>query len=774
MRRPRSIVFPSLIAALMAMGTQPVTQASPVKSVRVTSYQDFAEGQAQGVLIGSRGDLRPGFSSNRMPLPSVAEDSVRALAVTADGNVYLGCGGEKPTILVRRSGAGVAKLATLPAATWVTALVPLSDGSLLASTAQDGRLFRVGSDGKVDLVAQLDAEHVWGLSRDAQRGLTYVATAPGRLWAIEDRDLTALPIAEAGSARSFTRARKLFESDARQFLALHRSTDGALYVGTADDAVLYRVDPQGGGQAIHDFAGNEVRAIAQHQGVLYVAVNDMQRGDTAARSTPTKIVPAAAGTAPGVKAAPPAGSTPPSTSSPTEKKGKGAVYRIDSSGRIEQLHAIVDGFFNALTVDDHGNVFAAASNPGGRGRLYWIAPDRTIFQALEVKEADALTVAVAPTAAGQPRGLLLGTGNAGAFYALRETPPADASYQSKVFAAPAPSRWGRLRYLAEGRVRVETRSGNMAKPDASWTAWQPLADVAAQASTGEQVGRIVSSAARYLQVKAALTEKSVLADFSFFHQPINQRPRITEVTIGEDGSGRVARGVRPSSPQRPRTSVVKIRWKTENPDEDDLNFRVFLRPASAKGGASPSPAATALAASSPAIEVDPQADAGWLRLGGSDPLTRNDLDWNTEGVPDGLYELKIVVSDERSNAPELALTHEYITPPFAIDNRRPEIRDLAWNAATRMLSGRASDATSPLAEISLSVDGGELFPIAVRDGVLDDLSEEFSVRPPRLSAGQHTLLVRVSDGADNVASAQIVVRVAGDAGSASTGSGKAP
>ena len=52
--------------------------ASPAKSVRVTSYAEFAEGQAQGVLISSLGDVRPGYSQNRPPLPSLTLDSVRA------------------------------------------------------------------------------------------------------------------------------------------------------------------------------------------------------------------------------------------------------------------------------------------------------------------------------------------------------------------------------------------------------------------------------------------------------------------------------------------------------------------------------------------------------------------------------------------------------------------------------------------------------------------------------------------------------------------------
>ena len=741
------------LAGLLFVGA---AVASPAKSVRVTSYAEFAEGQAQGVLISSLGDVRPGYSQNRLPLPSLTLDSVRALATTADGTVWLGAGGDKPTLLRYRPGAALTVAASLPAATWVTAIVAESGGRLLLATAGDGRLFRLQPDGKVETVAQIDAEHIWGLARDEARGVTYVAAAPGRLWAIDDRDLAPLPDKE-GSPRQPSKARKLFESDARQFLALHRGEDGGLYVGTADDAVLYRIDPAGGGRAIHDFAGNEVRAIVQHGGSLYVAVNDMQRGDAAAKATPTKITPAPAGSVPGVKAPSPPGS--PTNSSPVDKKGKGALYRIEPSGRIEQLHAIVDGFFNALAVDAQGVVYAAASTPGGRGRLYGVMPDRTVFTALEVKESDLLTVIAAPSPAA-PReasgGLFVGTGNAGAFYVVRPQPPADAQYLSKAFAAPAPSRWGRLRYLAEGRVRIETRSGNLAKPDASWSPWQPLGEPLTQPSTGEQVGHIASPAARYLQVRAALPERSVLRDFSFYHQPLNQRPRITEVTVGEDGTGRIARGVRPPSPQRPRSPLIKIRWKIENPDEDELSYRVYLRPAK-PAAAPPSPVLT----TSPGPAASPaSSDEGeWLRLGGPDALTRTELEWNTEAVGDGLYELKVVVSDERSNPPELALTHEHITPPFTIDNRRPEIRDLTWNAATLTLSGRVNDATSPIAELTYAIDGGELLPVAVRDGVLDDLSEEFSVRPTRLTAGSHTLVVRTSDGADNIAAAQIIIQV---------------
>lgn len=750
-----AVWLPAILAAGTALG-------APTKSVRVTTYQELAEGQASGVLLSSQGEARSGFAASRLALPTPGDDSVRAMVTASDGTTYMGTGGETPSVLVYRQGK-LQKLAKLDAATWVTALCLLDEGKggqgqLLAATAQDGRIFRVGPDGKSEVVAQVEGEHVWALVRDGKRGVTYVATGPGALWAIADADL-------APGTKKLSRARKLFASDARQFLSLERGDDGALYAGTADDAVLYRIDPdrQGdGARAVHDFAGNEIRAIAHYKDAIFVAVNDMQRGDTSSRGT--KIVTPAAGTAPGVKAAPATGVAAPSNPSPTEKKGKGALYRIDASGRVEQLHAVVDGFFNVLTVDAEGNLFAAASTPGGRGRLYWVAPptgsasQSTVYTALEVKESDVLTVAGAGPGAAKER--LIGTGNSGAVYALRDQAPTDATYTSKAFSVGAPSRWGSLRFQGQlgagGGLRLETRSGNLTKPDGSWSPWQPLINPARQPATDEQAGRIASPAGRYLQVRALFSGQAVLRDFTFYYQPLNQRSRLTEVLIGEDASGRVARGARPSatgvgtgpSSLRLRSPVVKLRWKVENPDEDELSYRVFVRRVG-----------TPVPAASPAAPPDAEPGQGWLRLGGAEPLVRTELEWNTETVADGLYELKVVVSDERSNPPEQVLLTEHITPPFLVDNRRPEVRDLAWNASVGTLSGRATDAMAVIAELSYSVDGGDFYPVGPRDGVLDDLSEDFAVRLPRLQPGLHTVLVRATDAADNSATGQLLIQV---------------
>lgn len=732
---PRRRAQTAATAALALFALSPDAGAGPTRSVRVTTYQELAEGQDYGVLISSKGEVRAGHAATRTAMPSLSDDSVRAIAVLASGAVYLGSGGEAATILVmdRPEDGKVRKLAQLDAGTWVTALCPFEGGGrpaghVLVGTAQDGRLWDVGPDGKFALVAQLEAtEHVWAIERDAGRGLTYVATGPGRLWALEDRELRP--------DKPATKGRKLFESPGRQFLSLLRGEDGGLYVGTTDDAVLYRVTPAGEVRAIHDFAGNELRAIAQHKGVLYVAVNDMQRGEAVSRGV--KITPAAAGTVPGVKAAPAAGaSTPPSTS-PVDKKGRGALFRIDPSGRVEQLHAIVDGFFNALAVDGGGQIFATASTPGGRGRIYQVQPDRTVQIILEAKESDILTVALPPSPSPSLSGVrLFGTGNSGAIYRLGDAPPKDASYLSKVIDAQVVSRWGAVRYVGSGGLKLETRSGNLGKPDASWSPWQPLAQPGRSAVTGEQSGKSASPPGRYLQVRASFAAQAVLSDFTVYYQPLNQPARVTEILIGEDPLGLVARGPKPP-PLRPKLALVKLRWKVENPDGDELNYRLYVRP-------------QGLAAQGPGV--------GWLRLGGPDPLLRTEFDWNTELVADGMYEVRVVASDERVNPGDTAQSHELIAPPVVVDNRRPELTDVSYHAASAILSGRVSDSATAIVDLSYQVDGGDLLPMPPSDGVLDDTSEAFSFKLPPLAPGPHTLLVRATDAADNVGVVQLVVQ----------------
>ena len=303
--------------------------------MRVTSYPEFAEGQDNGVLLTSQGDVRAGVALTRLSLPAGGDDSVRAFATTSDGTVYVGTGGE--TAAMDPVQTGPAAQARKPRHRDLCHGAVPAFGAARArargATAQDGRIFDVGPDGKVQTLPRSRRTTSGPFLRDG--GVTYVATGPGG----SGPSPTKTP-GRGGPGMARRGREKLLDTGAKQFLALARADDGALYVGTADDAVLYRVEPPRDGKepvarAVHDFAGNEVRAIVARGGVIYVAVNDMQRGDTSAHGA--KLVAPPAGSAPGVKPTPPTPPSPPAGSATLDKKGKGALFRIDEAGRVEQL-----------------------------------------------------------------------------------------------------------------------------------------------------------------------------------------------------------------------------------------------------------------------------------------------------------------------------------------------------------------------------------------------------------------------------------------------------
>jgi hypothetical protein len=321
---------------------------------------------------------------------------------------------------------------------------------------------------------------------------------------------------------------------------------------------------------------------------------------------------------------------------------------------------------------------------------------------------------------------LLGSGDAGALYKVTTEPPKDAAYTSKVFDAQFPARWGTLRFRGAGSLSVQTRSGNTAKPDRTWSAWQSPARTDKLPDGG--TGKVASPESRYLQIKVGFGPKTTLRDLTVYFQPQNQRPRVTEIVIGEEST---AKRVSPAARKTPRSPIVKLRWKTENPDDDELTYRLYYRE---------------------------ETEVNWKPLGGPEPLTRTDFDWNTEPIPDGNYVLKVVASDERSNPKDLALEHSLLSPPFLVDNKKPELVDVKVDYP--YASGRARDGFSPLSELAWSLDGGDWQPLAPRDGVLDDPNEDWSLKlPPNLSSGGHSLALRAIDAADNLGAIQLPFKV---------------
>jgi hypothetical protein len=704
MIRRSSFALFALFFTGAALASAPAS-ANATKFFNQATSKDFEEGEASGTMVQPTGELVPGMKTSVVEAPSAF---TWCSALSRDGAVaYFGGGDEGKIFAVETKGGGKtgekARLVATLDAPWVTALAVRPDGSLLAGTTPGGRLFSIDPrTGAAKEFARVAAEHVWAIVYDDRSATSYVGTgAPGKIFAVD----------------AHGKSRALWDAHDKHVVTLARDDDRHLLAGTSDEAFLYRVGLDGRAEALQDFEAEEVRAVVRAGDAVTIAVNDFDK------TAPLAFGPVAAK---GTRVVLSQGGTPSSAGAlprPGARKSKAALYRLDHDGRIEQIFAIADGYFTSLAVDDKtGDVFAAT---GSEGRVYRVRADRAAALAIDLPERQALTMVRANGA------FLVGTGDVGAIYRARPATGAEATYLSKVLDAEARAQFGLLRWHGAKGVTIETRSGITAKPDDAWSAFQRLADVRASGDGG--AGQVASPAARYVQYRVTLaSEGARLTDLTLAYLPQNQRARVTEFTAS-DGT---AAGGTPPTPGTPimhaHATVLKLRWKIENLDGDELDYRLAFRE---------------------------QNEAVWRPLGGPDALTKPEYDWNTEGVADGTYIVRVVTSDERAQPRERALESTYLSAPVLVDNRRPEVAGLA--AKYPFVSGRARDDASPITQIEMAVDGNEWHEVAPTDGICDDLVEGFTVKLPALAPGPHDVTVRAWDSADNVGAASITVRPTG-------------
>ncbi len=70
----------------------------------------------------------------------------------------------------------------------------------------------------------------------------------------------------------------------------------------------------------------------------------------------------------------------------------------------------------------------------------------------------------------------------------------------------------------------------------------------------------------------------------------------------------------------------------------------------------------------------------------------------------------------------------------------------------------ANDKTSPLRLCEYSLDAGFWQPIEAVDGITDSPHQQFHLHIDKLRAGEHLLVVRVYDTANNAGLARVVLR----------------
>lgn len=673
----------------------------------VESYPQWDAGDATSAFITSAGELRPGWDTKRTALEG---DAVWSALRLADGSVLLGS--DAGGAIFRLTGDASTKLVALPGAIAVVALTQTSDGAVWAGAMPGNKLWKIDvATGKATPSAPLgkdkDVETVWSLA--AAGNTVYAGTGPsGKLFAV------------TGGA-----AREVFDTDDKRITALAVTGDGAVWMGTSDRALVFRFDPKlGKARAMADFAGNEVSALAAFRDGVIAAANDLVEQPPPTAKSPAQVEAAEKPNAAKgqVAKAPEVGSKPGADKDPVPvtdlgrkgaKKGKGALFRVGHDGRLDQLHALTQTYFTSVAVGADGAVYAGAAD---KGRVYMVDTDDSIATAFDVDERSVSQLWF-------DRGLVaFTTDDAAAAY--RATGRASqARYVSDVLDAKAVSRFGKLTWSASGKVKLETRSGNTAKPGVGWSEWQLPAQIG-KLGGGNEGGKIASPAGRYLQFRVALEDDTArVRRVTTYYVPQNQPTQVQDVTV--EIASKESLPTLKDSAAKPRSPILRVKWKIENPDSDETTYT---------------------------LEARRDGEANWRPIQtGKAPLTATAWEWNTETYPDGWYRVRVTASDAAANSPDRALTSNQITTMFAIDNTRPVIDGVT--VTYPRAQARATDALSTIAEMAYSVDDGPWQLGSSADGLFDDLTEDLRIElPANLPRGAHTLAVRVADAAGNIGS----------------------
>lgn len=457
------------------------------------------------------------------------------------------------------------------------------------------------------------------------------------------------------------------------------------------------------------------------EGTLTLAVGDQRLGGTIALRRIEKPVEAEAGKPdekkPGENPKQEEPGTPAKANDPApvpspSSAPKSAVWRL--SERLTEPMAEFPFYLSQIAWA--GDALVAATN--FQGRVLKIREDRTYEYVLDFNQAHAIGLILKGP---KVHAVLLGDPGYVGFVA--EHKAERGTYVSQIFDTKFLSFWGKISVRARGKVSVKTRTANVARHESTFSEWSD--------SLSSFPSDIKSPKGRFIQFRITLESPDAAVEgVSIAYRNENQRPKFQNLRIEYQPylqPGDIPPLVPPQGPSpRPGMShspLKRITWQAQDPDSDVLSFRLYYR------------AVTGTA---------------WVPLMGGHANPMNHYPWNTETVPDGIYVLKVVASDEKGNLKGEELAEEAVSDPILVDNTRPEVR--IGSARAARVSGTVSDETSPIVRIEVQIDGGSWRPIPCKDGLLDSSKEDFDLdlSSEKLSRGAHVVSLRAYDQEMNV------------------------
>ena len=708
MKRLLVPVFVTLVFLVQAL------QGVVPQKWEIRSKDDFLEGKFDGISVSYDGILF--LSPEEEKISGPEEEFYLSLLITPDGILYLGTGHGGKIFRIRKGGEP--ELYFQVPEMDIYCLARDRKGDLYAGTSPNGKIWKITDKGKGDIFFNPREKYIWDLL-------------------FVDKDVLLAAVGENGGIyeiNSEGEGNLILKAEENHILCLKRETNGDLFAGSGGKGLLYRISKAKKASILFESPYEEIKSIAlDKEGNIYAAASGAvikpekeEAQVSLIRETAVTVSPATTET-----------EEVPSL----VRKQPSALYKIDKEGMAKRLwHSNEELIYSLLWNEREGKLIFGT---GDKGRIYSVDKDEKI--SLVVQKKSELVYLLLPYdsetyfLANNPSDLSI-------FYPDQRF---SGEYLSRVMDTRTISSWGRIEWEATipsgSTLQFQTRSGNSSSPNETWGNWSPPY----QKKQGEQA---LSPKARYVQFKVMFKTQSgkispLLQKVSLFYLQANVAPAIKKLEIlppndvylkppeqeeiiwGADvriSERAVSKDKEKSlfiAKKTERKGYQTIIWEAADENGDALLFSCYI-----KG----------------------EDESQWRVL--NEKWTDAIYAFDTLSFPDGIYFLKLVVSDIPSNPVGTELKSDKTSGPFIIDNSLPTVKNFKAEREKNNLkvTFSAEDSLSYIKEVRYLIRPDEWQSIFPVDGICDSKWENFSLTLTLPLRFDNLLTVKVKDRHGNI------------------------
>ncbi|MBE0565399.1 MAG: hypothetical protein IH621_05550 [Krumholzibacteria bacterium] len=702
-RRSLPDLVPAAAAALL-LGVLPAA-AGPL-------HWDWPAGQPlsgvtlDGAALDEGGHLVAGLGARR--LDPAGPEVFWCIAPDGKGGFYTGTGHGGQ--VHHTDTAGKSRLVAQLDAAEVFSLLVRPDGTLLAGCGPEGEVLTIAADGTVTAHGRVPGGYAWSLLEGADGTVWIAAGSPAAVWRLaKDGSLAAA-----------------LDLPAQNVLDLAWDDAGRLLAATQGPGLVYRLDPDRPDrpELLFEADQGEVRQFLRGPdgGMFVLALDVGDPGQNGGGSGRARAAGNGNGEGDGNLAAAAAGMISLRDLQFVDGPARAALYRLDPDGLVTPYWSGESDLMIAAWTESWGWIGGGVQDEtDGRAALHRLTPPAGMQALAGWDGGDVMAILPDP---GRGR-LVVCEAHPGALSELSPRPPSVRAAVSRTVDAGRPVHWGRLRWSGEGQGKepaFAVRTGNRADPDADWSPW-----------TAAKHGRdeaITAPPGRYLQWRVTFPDGAEASSWRVTSVSVsawrdNLPPAITAFDVEQvreilagglmprgdnvtqalrsglrvEYSRQSGRDQRAAADRAAATRPVRtFSWRVEDPDGDRLVYD---------------------------LEYRRQGDSAWRPV-----LTATEETlgaWDTAGLPDGAYELRLTASDRPDNPAAEAQVVRRVLAPVTVDNTPPVVSRLTVERtpAGVRVRFRAEDASSALAGAEVVLPDGSRERLDPADRICDSLREDF-------------------------------------------------